>query len=126
MDVPVENLVNMATESSSAATTDLDWEAIYGVCTIIFLFVWSIAAMFFFDFLAMMLGFTKNGVKPGSLAAALAGFEAWQCPKAELLRRYAERRQAVLEEHSVNEALVRPTGAHLWVVAGVSEPRLRG
>ncbi|KAH7951264.1 hypothetical protein HPB52_007225 [Rhipicephalus sanguineus] len=35
------------------------------------------------------------------------------------------RHQAVLDEHTVNEALVRPTGAHLWVVAGVSELRLR-
>ncbi|KAL1426312.1 hypothetical protein MTO96_003327 [Rhipicephalus appendiculatus] len=75
MDVPVENVVNMAAESSSAATVELDWQAIYVFSFIIFWLVCVFAVMFSLDFLAMMLGFTKNGVKPGSLAAA------WQASK---------------------------------------------
>ncbi|XP_075747914.1 uncharacterized protein LOC142813843 [Rhipicephalus microplus] len=69
MDVPVENVVNMVPEGSTAPTTKVDSIEVQKNIALGASVVLTAAVVCSMDFILDKVGFGKEGVKPGSLAA---------------------------------------------------------
>ncbi|KAL1426311.1 hypothetical protein MTO96_003326 [Rhipicephalus appendiculatus] len=69
MDVAVENVVNAVAEGSTAATTERDSKADQQLFALIVAVVLTLVVVCPLGFILDKLGFGKDGVKPGSLAA---------------------------------------------------------